>query len=104
MQRMCRHILHATLASGCALLAGANRAQSALDSAGPQAARIEWLWWLFFWVCVPVWVLVMVFLLIPLWRNRATRRRRITSAAEDRGSGAIDPPVTSPPPDRERRM
>ncbi len=26
--------------------------QSVLESAGPQAARIEWLWWLMFWVAL----------------------------------------------------
>ena len=31
---------------------------SALDAAGPQAGRIEDLWWIFFWVCTAVFVLV----------------------------------------------
>lgn len=33
---------------------------SALESAGPQAGHIEGLWWLMFWVCAAVFVLVML--------------------------------------------
>ena len=33
---------------------------SAIASAGPQAGRIEGLWWLMFWVCTAVFVAVMV--------------------------------------------
>ena len=36
--------------------------QSALHSAGPQAARIERLWWLIFWVAVAVFVSVIAVL------------------------------------------
>ncbi len=35
-------------------------AHSALQSHGVQAARIEHLWWLMFWICSAVFVLVMV--------------------------------------------
>ena len=52
------------------LMCGGYGPHSALDSAGPQAARIELLWWLFFWVCVVVWLLVMAFLLVPAFRRR----------------------------------
>jgi cytochrome c oxidase subunit 2 len=45
--------------------------QSALDSAGPQAARIEWLWWLMFWVCTLVFVAVMAALAVAIARGRA---------------------------------
>lgn len=34
--------------------------QSAVDAAGPQAARIAALWWLMFWALAAVFVLVMV--------------------------------------------
>jgi cytochrome c oxidase subunit II len=37
-------------------------AQSVLDAAGPQAAAIEGLWWLIFWISVGVFVVVMGFL------------------------------------------
>ena len=44
--------------------------QSVLNSAGPQAGRIESLWWLMFWVCAAVFVLVMVALAIAIARGR----------------------------------
>jgi cytochrome c oxidase subunit II len=37
-------------------------AQSVLDAAGPQAAAIEWLWWLIFIISVAVFVAVMAVL------------------------------------------
>jgi cytochrome c oxidase subunit 2 len=52
--------------SGCAGV------QSALDPAGPQAARISKLWWLMFWVCSAVFALVMVYLLLAVLRSRAS--------------------------------
>jgi cytochrome c oxidase subunit 2 len=79
------------IATTSLLLCGGYGPHSALDSAGPQAARIESLWWLFFWVSVVVWVLVMVFLLVPV-----LRRRRNAAPAEDA-------PVTQPDPAPERR-
>ena len=44
---------------------------SALHSGGPQAGRIEGLWWLMFWVCTAVFVLVMAALAAALARRRA---------------------------------
>ena len=43
--------------------------QSALAPAGPQAARIGHLWWLMFWVCSAVFLLVMAALAIGLVRE-----------------------------------
>jgi len=34
-------------------------AQSALDPAGPQAAQLSHLWWVMFWVCTAVFLVVM---------------------------------------------
>jgi cytochrome c oxidase subunit 2 len=45
--------------------------QSALDSAGVQAGRIEQLWWLMFWVCTVVFVLVMLALAVAVIRGGA---------------------------------
>ena len=45
-------------------------AQSALDPAGPQAERISDLWWLMFWICSIVFVLVIAALLMALVRGR----------------------------------
>jgi cytochrome c oxidase subunit II len=47
--------------------------QSALDSAGVQAARIEQLWWLMFWVCTAVFVLVMLALAVAVVRGGGAR-------------------------------
>jgi cytochrome c oxidase subunit 2 len=45
------------------------RVQSALDAAGQQARQIEDLWWIFFWVCAVVFVLVAGALFIALFRR-----------------------------------
>ena len=44
--------------------------QSVLDSAGTQASRIEWLWWVFFSVAVVVYVAVVAALVMALFRKR----------------------------------
>jgi cytochrome c oxidase subunit II len=43
--------------------------QSALHPAGVQAARIEQLWWLMFWVCTVVFVVVMTAVAIAVFRG-----------------------------------
>jgi cytochrome c oxidase subunit 2 len=61
-----------------------SEAQSALQTAGPQAATISHLWWVFLAICVVVYVVVMVFLGFALARaNRSgavprTSDRRLT--------------------------
>jgi cytochrome c oxidase subunit 2 len=52
--------------------------QSAVDAAGPQAARIEALWWVFFWVCAAVYAAVLGVLALAIVRGR--RRREIPAA------------------------
>jgi cytochrome c oxidase subunit 2 len=51
-------------------------AQSVLDAAGPQAAAIEWLWWLIFFITAGVFAAVMVVLVI------AVRRRSIRPSSD----------------------
>jgi cytochrome c oxidase subunit 2 len=46
--------------------------QSVLETAGPQAARIASLWWLMFWICLAVFLLVTIALLIALIRSRVS--------------------------------
>lgn len=46
---------------------------SVLDPAGPQAGRIEDLWWIFFWVCTAVFVLVLAALLAAIYRARRSQ-------------------------------
>ena len=45
--------------------------QSAIDSAGPQAQRIEHIWWIFFWTCAVVYAAVMIFFLAAIVRSRS---------------------------------
>jgi cytochrome c oxidase subunit 2 len=73
-------------------LSGCRGQQSALDPAGPQAGRISGLWWLMLYVCSGVFLSVIAFLLIAMFRNRKERR------------DASDEPDIKPEPKRERRM
>ena len=47
-----------------------------LDSAGVQAARIEWLWWLMFWACTAVFVLVVGAVVLAVRRGRSADEAR----------------------------
>jgi cytochrome c oxidase subunit II len=47
------------------------RIQSALDAAGIQAARIEWLWWLMFWVTAGGFVVVVAAVFLAVRRGRS---------------------------------
>jgi cytochrome c oxidase subunit 2 len=71
----------------CLPLAGCGGIQSALDPAGPGAARIGTVWWLMLVVCTAVYAAVMLMLLWAIARRRS------------RG-----PEPRSPEPQRERRM
>jgi cytochrome c oxidase subunit 2 len=82
------------------LLCGGYGPHSALDPAGPQAGRISSLYWLFFWVCAVVYVLVIVFLLMPFLRGRGGEGRVAAAGAGDPSS---DEPVLRPDPHAERR-
>ena len=44
--------------------------QSALDPAGPAAARIDDLWWLMFWIATIVFLIVLATLGYALWHRR----------------------------------
>jgi cytochrome c oxidase subunit 2 len=54
--------------------------QSALAPAGPQAAQIEWLWWLIFWISVAVFAVVMTFLAGAVLRRRHSTPERSLQA------------------------
>ena len=62
-----------------------SRIQSVLDSAGVQAARIESLWWLMFWVCAAVFVAVLVALAIAVRRGRSIDPTRPSESSLVRG-------------------
>jgi cytochrome c oxidase subunit II len=78
--------------SAFTFLSGCRGAQSALDPAGPQSGRIGRLWWLMFYVCSAVFLLVSLSVLAAIFRGRK---------GEEKGG---DAPDTSPEPGRERRM
>ena len=44
--------------------------QSALHPAGPQAERLSQLFWIFFWICAAVYVIVIGFLIVAMIRGR----------------------------------
>jgi cytochrome c oxidase subunit 2 len=52
--------------------------QSVLDPAGPQAAHIDWLWWLMFWVATTVFVIVFGFVMAAILRGRRARQPHTT--------------------------
>jgi cytochrome c oxidase subunit 2 len=64
--------------------------QSSLHPNGPQAERLSNLWWLMFWVCTSVFVLVMVAMLLAL-KNK-TSESQMTS-----------PPILTPSIEQERK-
>jgi len=57
---------------------------SVLDPAGPQAVHIARLWWLMFWVCGAVFVIVMLFVGLALVR----RNRQAIDSSLRAGVGA----------------
>jgi len=52
------------------LCASCRGSQSALDAAGVQSERLENLWWLFFYVCAAVYLIVMTVLLAAWYRAK----------------------------------
>ena len=59
--------------------------QSALDAAGIQAARLESLWWLFFYICAAVYVIVMAVLLTALFRRPKADASQAPDIKPDQG-------------------
>ncbi|HEX2722305.1 MAG TPA: hypothetical protein VHM24_05265, partial [Gemmatimonadaceae bacterium] len=60
--------------------------ESALNSVGPQAGRIETLWWFMFWAATAVWLLVVVYLLYAIVKGRRDENRPL---AEPHGEPAM---------------
>jgi cytochrome c oxidase subunit 2 len=67
-----------------ALLTSCHGNQASLNSAGPQADRIEHLWWLIFAIILAVYIIVL------LWCGSAVFRSR-TTVAESRIPPQVDP-------------
>lgn len=57
--------------------------QSVIDPAGPQAAHLAHLWWIFFWTCAVAYVLVIAFLVAAIIRSR---RNIAADVSDDRES------------------
>lgn len=74
-------------------LAGVAMNHNALDAAGPQAMRIEHLWWIFLAVAIAVYLLSMLFVLLSVRKSRQ-RRQALTD----------DPPTLAIDAPRERRV
>jgi cytochrome c oxidase subunit II len=91
MSKCARRMLRALTIACCLPAAGCGGTQSALDPAGPGAARIGDIWWLMLFVCAGVLVLVMAAL---VW---AIARRR-------RPAGELASETLRLNPQRERRM
>jgi cytochrome c oxidase subunit 2 len=73
----------AAVAVTAALLAGCGGVQSALEPAGPQAARVERLWWFLLIVATSVFVLVVAALLRATRHGvRARDRRSVAPSME----------------------
>lgn len=60
----------AAAACGCAREDGSVPVQSVLHPASRAAEAIAWLWWLMFWICTAVFVVVLVLLAVGLIRRR----------------------------------
>src|SRR5829696_1176623 len=65
-----KNLLTCSLASASFLFLSCGGRQSAVDAAGIQAERLEDLWWIFFWVCTAVYVIVMAVLLTAFFRSK----------------------------------
>src|SRR5438045_8512352 len=51
-------------------LSGCRGVHSALDPAGPQSSQISHVWWIFFWICSIVYILVVLASLFAIRRMR----------------------------------
>jgi cytochrome c oxidase subunit II len=84
MRRLPRPFVRLLPLATCSLAAACGGNQSALDPAGPGAARIGDIWWLMLFVCAAVFGLVMLMLLWAI----AHRRPRIEATS---GAARPDP-------------
>jgi cytochrome c oxidase subunit 2 len=66
-------IIVSSLATGCLTACGGG-VHSATNPVGPQAANISKIWWLMFYVCSAVFIIVLAVLAVALiksWKNQA---------------------------------
>jgi cytochrome c oxidase subunit 2 len=76
------------------LLSGCGGVQSVLNPVGPQAGRISRLWWLMFYVCAAVFLLVGVSIMTAVLRSRRRKKQ----------DDAPDASYITPEPRSEQRM
>jgi cytochrome c oxidase subunit II len=74
----------------CLFLSGCRGSQSALDAGGVQSERLENLWWIFFFVCAAVYLIVMAVLIAAWYRAKK--------------ASAETAPEIKPNPEREKRV
>jgi cytochrome c oxidase subunit 2 len=67
---MKRSILRLSMLAACASMLACAGNESVLDAGGPQAHRIDGLWWYMFWTAAIVWVLVAGTLMYALRKGR----------------------------------
>ena len=63
--------------------------QSALHPAGPGAASINSLWWLMFWTCTIVYVLVMLAVLFAVRRRAGTDERTLLRSVASASAATV---------------
>jgi cytochrome c oxidase subunit 2 len=84
-------VLVGVVAGGCAGETASS--ESVLNPAGPQSRQVGHLTWTFIWVCLTVYVLVMIFLIGAMMHRR-----------KDQTMGPSQEPITHPDAARERRI
>jgi cytochrome c oxidase subunit II len=76
------------------------------DPATPQAADLNWLWSLSFWMGTAVWIVVMVLLAVPILRSRRARDDEpaelaaVAAPGREPPGAEIDEPMVAADPDR----
>jgi cytochrome c oxidase subunit II len=80
-------LLASLLLAGCSEVTTRTGIPNALNPAGPAAAEIEVLWWVMFWLSVPVFLLVLVLVILIIARRS---KSEITPGTADIIKGAPD--------------
>src|SRR5438552_3291920 len=71
------------------MMVGAETIQSALRPAGPEAARLTDLWWIFFWTCASFYAALMAFFVAAWIRGRQNVEPDVTPATERSHTTAV---------------
>lgn len=83
--RLAAALCAAALLSACTL----NRSQSALNPSGPQAGKIESLWWFALWTAAAVYVVTIAALLFAAFHRRRHTGTPVVDVPRDSEKGAI---------------